>query len=625
MARKTLDLDGIISADTLANEIAHSWVRWDEDRREQVERWSEIQKYIFQTDTRQTSNVKLPWKNTTTVPKICQIRDNLAANYRTIMFPKRKWMKWLPDTKEDAAREKANVVRNYITHVIDQSEFKNELDKFIYDYIDYGNCFAMPEWVDNRVEQPDGSIQEGYVGPKLTRIAPTDIVMNPLASSEKDSTFIVRSFVTIGEFKKRIQAATGDEREELEKIFQYMRDIRKKAAIDDRSAWKHDDAIYSVAGFDNFRTYLQSNYVEILTFYGDMYDIENDELYENHVITVVDRHKLVSKKPNQTILGFPTILHSGWRKRQGNLWAMGPLDNLIGMQYRIDHLENMKADVLDLTVFPPIKIKGYVEDFIWGPGERIYILDDGDVELMGPDVKVLQVNMEIEKLMQLMEEMAGAPKEALGFRTPGEKTAYEVQRLENAASRVFQNRASAFEEEFIEPGLNMLLELGRRRQPTAQMKIFDEENKVFIFSELTKEDISGAGRIRPIGARHFAEQAEIIQNLNNFSNSAMAQDPLINVHFSGKKTAMMLEDLLGVEEYNLVTPYIRIAEQQEMERMNNAGTEQTLMQAETPAGLQPDDYDDSAVLDAMEQEQAQSDGNETEPPADTVDPALTGG
>ena len=35
-----------------------------------------------------------------------------------------------------------------------------------------------------------------------------------------------------------------------------------------------------------------------------------------------------------------------------------------------------------------------------------------------------------------MEEMAGAPKEAMGFRSPGEKTAYEVQRMENAASQV---------------------------------------------------------------------------------------------------------------------------------------------------------------------------------------------
>jgi hypothetical protein len=28
---------------------------------------------------------------------------------------------------------------------------------------------------------------------------------------------------------------------------------------------------------------------------------------------------------------------------------MGPLDNLVGLQYRIDHLENAKADALDLN------------------------------------------------------------------------------------------------------------------------------------------------------------------------------------------------------------------------------------------------------------------------------------
>jgi len=116
---------------------------------------------------------------------------------------------------------------------------------------------------------------------------------------------------------------------------------------------------------------------------------------------------------------------------------MGPLDNLVGMQYRIDHLENMKADIWDLTRYPIFKIKGYVEDFDWSPGERIICGDDGDVDLVSPDVQVLNFNTEISILEAKMEEMAGAPKEAMGFRTPGEKTKYEVQRIENAASRIF--------------------------------------------------------------------------------------------------------------------------------------------------------------------------------------------
>ena len=39
----------------------------------------------------------------------------------------------------------------------------------------------------------------------------------------------------------------------------------------------------------------------------------------------------------------------------------------------------MHADVFDLITFPPLKIKGYVEDFEWGPFARIYVGEEGDV------------------------------------------------------------------------------------------------------------------------------------------------------------------------------------------------------------------------------------------------------
>jgi len=50
----------------------------------------------------------------------------------------------------------------------------------------------------------------------------------------------------------------------------------------------------------------------------------------------------------------------------------------------------------------------------------------------------------------------------MGFRSPGEKTKYEVQRLENASARIFQNKINQFEEQIVEPLLNAMLELARR-------------------------------------------------------------------------------------------------------------------------------------------------------------------
>ena len=590
MAGKTLELTDVIVPDQLGCAIANKWVEWNTLRQIKITDWQEIRKYLFATDTTQTTNSKLPWKNKTTVPKLTQIRDNLFANYMASLFPKRKWMDWLANRADDNSMAKREAILSYMTWCITQPQFKAEVGKCVLDYIDYGNCFALTEWIDQRVERPD-KIQSGYVGPVPRRISPLDTVFNPVAPTFVESPKIIRSLITIGELKKKLDSMSTDENKEAyEELFKYFTGVReqvRQAGITDIHV---QDSFYQMDGFDSFRTYLEGDYVEILTFYGDMYDWEKEELLENHVIMVADRHKVIAKKPNPSHFGYPPVFHAGWRVRQDNLWAMGPLDNLVGMQYRLDHVENLKSDVFDLIAFPVLKIKGYVNDFEWGPMQRIITDQEGDVEMIAPPFQVLQVNNEIQYLVTMMEEMAGAPKEAMGFRTPGEKTAHEVQRLENAASRIFQTKIKQFEEQFLEPLLNSMLEMASRNiQGPQEINVFDDEFNMQTFMTLTADDITGAGRLKPMGARHFAEKAELVQNLTNLYASGIGQDPSVTVHISGLKVAKMLEDALDLSDYGLVAPNIRLAEQAQTQRLAAAHEEQTMMQIQTPAGLTPDD------------------------------------
>jgi hypothetical protein len=56
-------------------------------------------------------------------------------------------------------------------------------------------------------------------------------------------------------------------------------------------------------------------------------------------------------------------------------------------------------------------------------------------------------------------------------------------------------------------------------------------SKTATFQTLTVEDITGVGRIKPIAARHFAEQAELVQNLTSLAGSNLW--PTVQPHFSG--------------------------------------------------------------------------------------------
>lgn len=600
MAGKVLNLEDIISKDTLGCAIANMWSDWNNARQKKLSSWQELKQYIYATDTRHTSNNKLPWSNSTTLPKLTQIRDNLYANYIATMFPKRRWLNWEGSSASDEQRQKVDAIKDYMMWAVNQREFKEEIKKLVLDYIDYGNCFATVEWVD--LTQPtDTGMKVGYIGPRVVRIPPQDFLMNPIAPSFGSTPKIWRAIVSLGEAKEMLErmSKTPEDQELARAIYDYLLTVRSNTSDYPGADITVTDTSFTIDGFDSYRHYLESNYVELLMFAGDIYDHENDELLKNHFVVVADRHKVFLKQPYPYPLAEIPIFHAGWRIRQDNLWAMGPLDNLVGLQYRLDHVENMKADIMDLTTYPVLKIKGTgaVGDFEWAPMERIYVDSDGDVDMVAPQTNVLQLNIELQRIEQLMEEMAGSPKEAMGFRTPGEKTAYEVQRLENAASRIFQNKISQFEEQIIEPLLNAMLVLAKENLTEANIRAIDQDYGVVTFQTITRSDLSANGRLKPVAARHFAEQAELVQNLTNFSNSPIMG--LIAPHMSTVKLAEIMEQALNLEDYDIITPYVQMSEQAEAQRLQQVSQEQLMQEATAPTGLTPDDYSDPGIADDM--------------------------
>jgi|10_taG_2_1085330.scaffolds.fasta_scaffold04188_4 hypothetical protein len=599
MTGKTIDIEDIIDGkEPFAEEIATKYADWEMYRRTWLEEKKEIRNYVFATDTTGTTNSTLPWKNSTTVPKICQIRDNLHANYMAALFPNDEWLNWEAENREGASGEKRNIIESYMKNKTRISEFRRVISQLVLDYIDYGNCFSTVEYFDEtRVDAATGEEFPGFVGPKPVRISPYDIVFNPTAPDFDSAPKIIRSLKTVGELQ--VELEENPEKGYLVDVFNILVENRAKVqAVSEMDMAKSE--AYQIDGFSSIHHYYSSNYVELLEFVGDIYDMSEGKLYKDHIITIADRKHIIRNIPNPTWRK-SIVRHVGWRLRPDNLYAMGPLDNLIGMQYRIDHLENLKADVFDLIAHPVMKIRGYVEDFNYGPGERIFLGDDGEVDFMRPDATALNADNQIAVLEQRMEELAGAPKQAMGMRTPGEKTAYEVQSLQNAAGRVFQNKISYFEQMFLEPVLNDMLETSRRNMNAKDVvKTIDNELGVQIFSDITRDDLLAKGRIYPMGARHFAAKANMLQNLTQLASSPLGQDPSVSVHISGKKIAKLIEELLDLEKFNLVKDNIRIFEQQETQQLVNTAQQQVDEQQALGAELSGVPVDDQAALDNVD-------------------------
>jgi hypothetical protein len=568
--------------DPLAKEIADKWTLWKTARNGQEEMSNEVHSYVFATDTRTTSNKKLPWANSTTTPKLCQIRDNLHANYMAALFPNDNWFDWEPFDRESADADKARIVRSYMQVKMERSNARSVISQLVYDYIDYGNAFGTVEFTNTQFEPPDDPSDtaqpfnvQGYVGPRIVRISPLDIVFNLRANSFMESPKIVRSVVTVGDLKERMRKVPGEEArwaDTLNRILELYTEV---------SAYKNEDGLKNVRfaddGFGSVWQYMERSEVEVLEFYGSIYDAHTKTILHDRMITVVNRSYVIQDVAYKDLTGGDPFVHVGWRSRPDNLWGMGPLDNLVGLQYRIDHLENLKADVFDKIAHPKPFLRGETSEWTDAPGEPIYGEENSAVAYLAPDATALNADFQIDTLERRMEEMAGAPKQAMGIRTPGEKTAYEVQTLENAAGRIFQNKVQHFESQFLEPLLNLMFASALSTQwQTDKIAVRDRVRNFTEFMSIDKDDIVARGVIRPRGARHFAAKAMLVQNLNQLFASPLGQDAGVRVHFSGKKLANMLQEALNVEDYSIFGDNIQVVETSETQKLMQAAEEEVM-------------------------------------------------
>lgn len=570
----TLDFE-LIPEQPIATEIAGLWTTWNGAKAEWRARVEENKKYLFATSTTETTNLANAHSHRTHIPKITQIADNLSANYMAALFPHDDWLRF-EGADEDAERfDKKQAVLAYLGTKNKLNNFRNVVQQLVNDWIWCGNAFAGVTYKQEWHQDPEtGEVRPGYIGPEVYRISPDDIVFNPLASNFEDSPKIIRSLKTLGELHRDVEEnpELGYSQEILEVITKHREALKQ---FTDTSIDKHVQ--FQFDGFGSPSLYYKSGYVEILEFYGDIYDTSEGVWHKNSVITIVDRMYVIRNQPLNTWSGRPNIFHVGWRLRPENLWAMGPLDNLVGMQYLINHLENARADAFDQMLDPDRVIAGDVDIEPRGAAIDYYVNDPqigGNVAHLAPDTTVLNADFQIQYKEQQMEEYAGAPRQAMGIRTPGEKTAFEVAELQNAASRIFQAKITYFEEQFLERLINAEIEVARiNLDGTDLVRVVDDDFGVAEFLRITKEDIASNGILIPIGARHFARQAQMAQNLQQFS-AVLAQDPMMAQHFPSDKLAKAWEDVLGFNRLDLYQRFGRLEEQVELQRLQAAAEEQ---------------------------------------------------
>lgn len=574
MAANSIDVYGVVEPETLAATISNMYELYKTSRATWETAVKEVRDYLYATDTNTTGNITNPFHNRTTVPKLMQIAQNLHANYYEHLFSSPDYINWEAADRSSGMFAKKNSIQAYIRTKARQQNLPLIFSQLLWDWIIYGNCFARLIYVDeSKLDEQTGERIPGYVGPKLTRISPHDMVFNPAANSFERAPKIIRKLYSVGDIARMVEEnrEEGWTKELLNRIEGNREYVTENSKRINRSEIDKTQGLVA-DGFSDIINYYNSDLVEVLEFFGDLYDGEAKKLYKDHHIVIIDRSYVISKKPVASWSGASYIYHDGWAQRPDNLYGMGPLDSLVGMQYKIDKLENLRADIFDQIAHPTAVEVGTVEFFgVRGaPGGRYVVEEGGQVSYLAPDTTALQADLQIQQTMTDMELLAGSPREAMGFRTPGEKTAFEMQILDNGANRLFRHKVRQFEVNIVEKVLNDMLEMARRNLNGVDIvRTMDSTFGVEQFLQITKEDLTASGKLYARGAQSFIAKANMLQNLQTVFSSPVTQ--FIAPHISKSTLASVVEELLGIEKYQLVKENVGVMEDIETQRLVQTG------------------------------------------------------
>ena len=543
----TLEIYKLQEPDALATAIANKYVAWDNSRDRWYANAKETLQNLYATSTHDITNQSHDWDNSTHIPKLTQIRDMLITYYLDAMFGLPDFIDWEAyDTNSTDVATK-NTLKNIAKQMLHDSEFKPTIRQLVEDYVDYGNAFATA--VPYKKVLHNDLL---YAGPKAFRINPMDIFFDPLATSFEQSPKIIRTVMTIGELMQSAEQFTEDENMFNKAV---KKALKKRHYIYDTIAANNKDAIVDdmcrIAGFDSWSTYYASDTVELLTFYGDLYDCETGKLHKKTRIVVMDRCYILLEEPISDYGFGCNIFKAGWRDRKDNLWSMSPLDNIKGMQYMIDFLENKRADVFNFISNPMVVTQGDAEmpEYLF-PGCHIGLDNDATIQFIKPDATALQADLYIQNYLTQMEEMAGMPKEAMGFRTPGEKTAFEVSQLNTAASRLFNEKVHKFELEMLEPLITLMIRIYMADSNRIIVVKGTTEAGTEYFEEVNLDSIKTQGRFVAVGSTTYTEKAQIAQTLLQLSNTALYQDPLVSNWINPEATAKALIYSTGLDKFD---------------------------------------------------------------------------
>ena len=529
MSENPINLNGMgeftdIRSDQLAVALANKFRLMMLARQARFTLWTELHDFAMQTDTSDTSNAT-SWKNNIAVPVIPYILDVLTAQYYRILFPQKDWFEVVPhDILKNA--QKAKFVKAYLLRQFAQLNVQPKLREVIRETVLYGNSLC-------------GFVEQG--GKLVFVKPPIQDWCRDVFAQNFDNSFLACRF--------RVPYASLFSLYPEDKV-RRMGDIYKDSEL--YTSWLKNRNLM-IEKYNPFLTdrLNQRGFAELIYFYGDFYNEETQEILKDRLIIVGNGTTILY---NEECLDKPFV-QAQYRETLDDGYGTG-LENLTGIAWHINKLQNNIADVMDIIANPICVVKSENDvKFNYVPNAQIQMSREDSIEFISPDHSVLNQYKQIDFLFEMAKKVSGAQEEKIGQRQPGEKTATEVTLLSQGADNLFEHFAKQFEYFVIIPLLKKAYRMfveNVTKQGQMPFTYFDQtsgmnESIIFTAGELDNMEFDFVGASQMVDQSTKAQQCITLLELR-------AKYPEVHNNISGAAVVEQLIKDLGVVNPNIFKP-----------------------------------------------------------------------
>lgn len=252
-----------------------------------------------------------------------------------------------------------------------------------------------------------------YDGPTAEHVDIFDLFVHPKARTRDDALYIIhRSELTKYDLRKNPNYKNADISELKQSNVEVDEYRKKRLMAEGLSPSQAQKIVESMA----------DNYHEILEYWG-FFDIDNDGMEEECVITVADRKTIIRLEENPYYHGKKPFVVLKYMSNPHFFYGKGVVERVQSLQEELDDASNQASDNRKLTLLPVIKVKSSanldIDTIKIAPGVPIALDDVNDLVFERTVDFTQQLEFFMKTIREMMQIATGANDVSIGVQDTG--------------------------------------------------------------------------------------------------------------------------------------------------------------------------------------------------------------